>query len=185
MPDLAGKKIAYFGFTGVIDSNGTTKICAALNHAVNSAYDGVHLCMSSLGGYIADGVYLYNHIRALPLEITIHNTGNISSIAVAVYVAAQKRLCSPHALFMIHPTGIGPFNEHQPWVKLDSALKSALAEDQRTEDILRERTTLPDTLLSARRVREVHILPDEALRYGLVHSICDFSLPKGNEVIQI
>ncbi len=185
MTDLAGKKTAYFGFTGVIDSNGATKICSAFNHAVNNHYDAVYLCMSSLGGYIADGVYMYNHIRALPLDITIHNTGNISSIAVAVFLAAQRRLCSPHSLFMIHPSGIGPFNEYQPSAKLESALQSALAEDQRTEDILRERTTLPADMLSARRVREVHILPDEALRHGLVHAIGDFALPKGNEVIQI
>lgn len=185
MTDLAGKKIAYFGFTGVIDSNGATKICAAFNHAVNNSYDGVYLCMSSLGGYIADGVYLYNHLRSLPLEISVHNTGNISSIAVAVFVAAEKRYCSRHGLFMIHPSTIGPFPDGLPAEKLDSALKAALAEEERTENILRERTSLPEDLLNARRFKDVHIRPAEALGHGLVHAVCDFSLPKGNEIVQI
>lgn len=67
MPDLAGKKTAYFGYTGIIDSNGVTRIAAAMNHAANNAFDEIYLCFSSLGGYVGDGVYLYNHIKALPL----------------------------------------------------------------------------------------------------------------------
>lgn len=185
MPDLAGKKTAYFGFTGAIDSHGASRMAAAFNQAVNTGCDAVYLCINSLGGYVGDGVFLYNHLRAMPLEITCHNTGNVSSIAVAVFVAGQTRHCSKHALFMIHPTVIGPFHEPLPWEKLDSHLKAALAEDGRTESILRERTTLPDDMLGARRVRDVHLGPEEALRYGLVDSICDFSLPKGNEIFQI
>lgn len=86
---------------------------------------------------------------------------------------------------MIHPTTLGPFQEAMPWEKLDSSLKSALAEDERTENILRERTALPDNMLSARRVRQVHIGPEEALSFGLVHGIKEFSLPQGHEIIQI
>lgn len=31
MPDLAGAKIAYFGFTGHLESQGVTRIAAAMN----------------------------------------------------------------------------------------------------------------------------------------------------------
>lgn len=185
MTDLAGKKIAYYGYAGWIDSAGVTKVAAAFNAAINNNYDEVYLCMSSLGGYVGDGVFLYNHIRGLPIKVTIHNTGSIASIAVAVFVAGKERYCSAHGNFMIHPTTLGPFQEAMPWEKLDSSLKSALAEDERTENILREQTTLPDNMLSARRVRQVHIGPDEALTFGLVHGIKEFSLPQGNEIIQI
>lgn len=185
MTDLAGKKVAYYSCAGIIDSSGVTRVAAALNAAVNNGYDEVYLCLSSLEGYVGDGVYLYNHIRGLPIKITAHNTGSISSVAVAVFVGAAERLCSPHGMFMIHPTIIGPFQEAVPWERLDAALKAALAEDQRTENILRERTSLPDEMLSARRVREVHISPDEALKWGLVQRVREFSLPKGNEIIQI
>jgi hypothetical protein len=63
--------------------------------------------------------------------------------------------------------------------------KKKLAEDDRTEDILRQRTTLPEELLSARRTTEVYIRPDEAIKYGLVDAVCDFSLPQGNAIVQI
>jgi ATP-dependent Clp protease, protease subunit len=185
MPDLAGKKIAYFGFSGLIDSNGVTRIAAALNLATNNGYDEVYLCLNSLGGYVGDGVFLYNHMRSLPVKIIAHNSGSVSSIAVAVFVGAAERYCSAHAMFMIHPTSMGPLQESMTWERLDAARAAALADDERTENILRERTSIPDNLLAARRVREVFITPEDALKFGLVLSISEFALPKGNEILQI
>ena len=86
---------------------------------------------------------------------------------------------------MIHPTTLGPFQEVMPWEKLDSSLKSALAEDERTENILRERCSIPDKLLTDRRFTEVYIIPDQAIQFGLVHGVREFSLPKGQQIIQI
>ena len=52
MPDLAGPKIAYYGYCGLIDSAGVTRIAQAINAAVNQQYDRVHLCFASIGGYV-------------------------------------------------------------------------------------------------------------------------------------
>ena len=68
MADLAGKKVAYYGFTGVIEPNNATKLAAAFNAAVNNGYDEVYLCINSVGGYVGDGVFLYNHMRGLPIK---------------------------------------------------------------------------------------------------------------------
>jgi ATP-dependent Clp protease, protease subunit len=185
MPDLVGRKTAYFGFAGIIDYNGVTKLCAALNLACNKQYDEVYLCFSSLGGTIADAVFLYSHISALPIDITIHNTGTVASAAVTAFVGADKRYCSPHGMFLIHPTTLGPFQEAMPSERLQAALNAALAEDGRTENILREHTSIPDGILKDRRVKDVWIVPSDALKFGLVSEIKEFSLPKGNEIIQI
>src|SRR5579875_1488936 len=104
MPDTVGRKTCFLGYTGPIDSDGVARIAGALNESVNDHFDEVQLSFSSLGGYVADGIYLYNHIRGLPINVVIHNTGSVSSIAVAVFVAGAERYCSPHAMFMIHPT---------------------------------------------------------------------------------
>lgn len=185
MPDLAGRKTVYYGFTGVIDSNNVTRIAAALNAATNGGYDEAYICLNSLGGYVSDGVFLYNHIKSLPIKVIMHNTGGVHSIAVAVFVAAAERFCSAHGIFMIHPTTMGPIQEAMTWERLDGARDAALADDQRTENILRERATIPDKLLSARRVREVYITPQDALKFGIVNGVCEFTLPKGNEIVQI
>lgn len=182
--DLAGKKIAYFGYTGLIDSNGATRIAVACNDAANKSFDEIYLCLSSLGGLVADGIYLYNHIKALPIRVTCHNIGSVCSIAVAVFVAADQRYCSAHSMFLIHPTSLGP-SDRLIAEQLQSNLDAALADDERTESILRERTGLTDEFLNARRTKDVYITPEIALSNGLVQRISEFTLPEGNQIIQI
>ena len=184
MPDLAGRKVAYLGYTGPIDSSGVGRIASALNKAVNDRFDEAQLCFSSLGGYVADGIYLYNHIRGLPINVVAHNIGSVSSISVAVFVAANERYCSPYAMFMIHPT-IMPSQEGMSSERLQSSLNAALADDTRTENILRERAAIPEEILVARRFKDVYITPKEAVIYGLVHAVKEFKLPAGHQITQI
>ncbi|WP_165772204.1 ATP-dependent Clp protease proteolytic subunit [Niveispirillum lacus] len=185
MPDLAGEKIASYGFTGPIDPNGATRIAAAMNHAANNQFDEVHFAVSSNGGYVADGIFLYNLIRALPIKVRVHNIGSCSSIAVVVFLAAEHRYCSAHSMFMIHPTSLFPSQEGMSAERLQSSLNAALADDGRTENILRERTNLPDNVLQARRFKDVFITPQEAVQVGLAHGIAEFAVPHGRQIIQI
>ena len=184
MPDIAGKKTAYYGFTGIIEPGSATRIASAFNLAVNNSYDEIYLCLSSTGGLVADGIYLYNHIRSLPANVIIHNIGTVASIAMAVYVAGSERKCSGHGVFMMHPTEM-PQQGNMRSERLQDLLNMALADDQRTEDILRQRTSIPDDTLSARRSREVFITPQQAVEFGLSDAVCDFTLPAGNEIRQI
>jgi ATP-dependent Clp protease, protease subunit len=176
--------IAYFGFTGPIEPGGVSRMAGALNAAVNEGVSTVHLAFSSSGGYVSDGVYLYNHIRALPLHLVLYNTGSVSSIAGSVFLAAQERYCSAHSMFMIHPTTMGQ-SEGLTARRLQSTLDAALADDDRTDNILRERSRIPPEVLLARRHSEIHIPPLKAVDYGLVDAVREFSLPKGQEIVQI
>lgn len=185
MPDLSGNPICrYFGFSGMIDDDGVTRLSAAFNLAVNERCDEVHLCFSSLGGYVHSGIYLYNHIRALPLKVIAHNAGTVASIAVAVFLAADERFCSQHGVFMIHPTSLSP-QAGMTATLLQSSLNGALADDQRTEDILRQRASIPDSVLADRRTKDVHITPDQAITYRLIDAVREFTLPQGNQIFQV
>lgn len=184
MADLAGIKPAYYGFAGSIDDAGVSRVAAAMNLAVNQGFDEVHLAVTSLGGHVHAGIYLYNHIRAMPIRVIAYNTGSVSSIAVAVFVAAERRYCSPNAMFMIHPTAF-PSLSGMTWERLRTVSEAALADDERTERILRERTRLPDDLLQARRSRDVYISPEDALTHGLVDGIAEFEVPAGFPIVQI
>lgn len=177
-------KCVYYAYTGRIDDEGATRIATALNSAVNSECGKVHLAFNSLGGYVASGIFLYNHMRGLPLHITMYNTGSVGSIAVSVFVGADERYCSKHSMFMIHPTTVSSL-PGMSWDMLKSSAESALADDERTERILRERTGLPDEILNARRSRDVHIGPGDALAHGLVQGISEFEVPAGVQVIQV
>lgn len=182
MPDLIGTKIAYLGFCGPIDANSVTKIAGVVNAAVNQQYDEITLCFSSNGGYIGDGVYLYHHLRSLHIPLTIYNTGTVASIATTLFVGAETRYCSPNSIFMMHPVAMP---SGQSATALQCALEAALHDEERTERILRERTSIPEQVLLDRRSREVFITPHQALQYGLVNEIRDFTLPPGNQIVQI
>jgi ATP-dependent Clp protease protease subunit len=175
---------AWFGFTGMIEPNGVGRIAGALNSAVNSGVGTVHLSFSSNGGYVADGIYLHNHIRALPIHIVIYNTGSVGSIAVSVFLAAQERYCSAHAMFMIHPTTMGSA-EGMTARRLQSTLDAALADDDRTDNTLRQYSSIPEDVLAARRHSEVHLAPRQAVEFGLVQGVREFALPKGQHIVQI
>jgi ATP-dependent Clp protease protease subunit len=184
VPERQPIKSCYLTYTGGIDAAGVTRIAAALNNAMSDGCSDLHLCFNSLGGYVADGIYLYNHIRSLPIDVVIHNSGSVSSIAVAVFLAAQQRYCSSHAMFMIHPTVI-PSSEGMGAERLQSALDAALADDMRTEKILRERAQIPERLLVERRARDVHINPEKAAEYGIVHAVREFALPPGERIVLV
>jgi ATP-dependent Clp protease protease subunit len=185
MADLAGKKIAYLGYCGSIDSAGVTRIAQNLNGAVNQQFDSVYLCLSSLGGYVGDGVFLFNHIRSLPIPVTIHNMGTVASIATTLFVAGEPRYCSQRAIFMMHPVAMGVQSQALASAPLLAALEAARADEERTEAILRERTKIPDDILTARRQGDVFMTAQQAFDYGLVHEVREFSLPAGNQIFQI
>ena len=87
-------------------------------------------------------------------------------------------------MFMIHPT-IMSSKEDMSAQRLQSSLDSALADDRRTENILRERAAIPEEILTARRFKDVYITPKEAVIFGLVHAVREFVLPEGEQIIQI
>lgn len=185
MPDLEGNPLRkFYGFTGMIDDSGATRLAAALNQAVNEGFEEVHLCMSSLGGFVHSGVFVHNHMRGLPLKVVAYNMGTVASIAAAVFVGAAERYCSAHGVFMIHPTSFPQLNGMTATL-LQSFLDGALADDTRTEAILRECANVPDNVLADRRAKDVYITAELAVTYGLAHAIREFTLPQGHQMFQV
>jgi len=182
MPDLAGQKTLYIGFCGLIDSAGVGKLAGTLNQAVNDRYDAVHLTFTSHGGSASEGVYLYYHIRSLPLQTIIHNSGIVASVATTIYAAADHRTACKDAIFQIHPVQVQANGAHS---SLRSSLDMALAEEARIDGILKERTAIPQEVLDERRSLDIFFTAEKALEYGLVHEIGAFTLPTGNQIFHL
>lgn len=184
MPDLVGPKTLYVGYCGPIDTAGVGRIASVLNEAVNKQFDCVHMTFTSPGGFVSDGIYLYHHIRSLPLDITIHNMGMVASIATSIYAAANRRVACANSMFMIHPVHTQP-NGALAHSALRSTLESAIADEERIDAILKERAAIPDDVLTRRRSVDIFFPAEKALEYGLVHEISDFILPAGNQIFHI
>lgn len=184
MADLVGPKTLYIGFCGVIDPDGVRRIAGVFNQAVNDQFDAVHMTFTSQGGYVSDGIYLYHHLRSLPIHICIHNMGMVASIATTIYAAAHKRGACLNAMFMIHPVQNTP-NGSLAHDNLEALLQSARADETRIDSILRERAAIPDDILSRRQSVDIFFTAQQALEFSLVHEIADFTLPTGNQIFHI
>src|SRR5690348_10307365 len=84
----------YAVFCENISQDSVKRLCTSFSFATQNNIQHVHLMFQSSGGTVADGICLYNFIKALPIDLTMYNCGSVSSIAVLAYIAAKKRKAS-------------------------------------------------------------------------------------------
>ena len=71
--------------------------------AISQGASEIHIHISSEGGSNDCGFAAYHFLRSLPVQITTHCIGNVESMAVILFLAADKRLIVPHGKIKIHP----------------------------------------------------------------------------------
>src|SRR5262245_51143183 len=87
----------YATLTGPVDADMVRRVFNGGAVAVNGGIRRVHLLVQSAGGFVGDGVVLYNYLRNLPVEFITYNAGSVLSIAVLVYLAGSLRKVSKTA----------------------------------------------------------------------------------------
>lgn len=96
-------KTIYVNFYDSIDPVKAKHIMAFLSEVVSKEQpDNIYCLFSSPGGSVESGIVLYNFIRSLPVELIMHNTGSIDSIANIVFLSANTRYTSVHSSFLFH-----------------------------------------------------------------------------------
>ena len=89
-------------FSGAITQQSVHNIRSIVLDAIKQNASSIKLVFSSEGGDLNAGLSLYHFLRALPIPLTIHNFGTIESIAVLIYMAADTRLVTDDAWFLVH-----------------------------------------------------------------------------------
>lgn len=104
-PSVPVEKVVYISFYDQIDPQKVNKF---INFIVNTIRQHqpteLYLLFSSNGGDVNAGFVLYNFLLSLrgKIKITIHNIGNVDSIANVIFMSAERRLASPSASFLFH-----------------------------------------------------------------------------------
>ncbi len=97
------KKVIYVNYYDAINDVKVKAIMASLSDIISREKpDTIYWLFSSPGGNVDAGITLYNYLRALPVEIIMHNTGNIDSIANVVFLSADIRYTCVHSSFLFH-----------------------------------------------------------------------------------
>jgi ATP-dependent protease ClpP protease subunit len=174
----------YLTFYGPIRTPQTNNLRAALCAMVNEGAKKVTILFASDGGSTEDGIALHIYLKSLPLEIIMHAAGWVSSIAIPVFLAADKRLASQHAPFLFHEyswahsqattTTQTTMNEHA------LLLNGAMAW---TQEIVKSRTTLTENEFNSLHLfdRPVLVSCTDAARYGIISGIAEPRIPAGSD----
>ena len=174
------KKTIYVNFFDIINDAKVKSIMAGVSELINQQKPDIVYCLfSSAGGGVEAGITLYNFLRALPLEIIMHNTGSIDSIANVIFLAANTRFTSIHSSFLFHGVNWNfAVNTSLNKGQLTETLSSIDVSEAKICGIITERTKLTAsevrTLFSQGECKD----PAFALSKGIVNEIKNPLIPK-------
>jgi ATP-dependent Clp protease, protease subunit len=176
-------EVIYGAFCGGIEQATAQKFVNSLAIAMGAKVKHVHLLFQTAGGYVGDGVFLYNFFRSIPIEMTLYNVGQISSAGVTAYLGGKIRKTSKTATFMLHRCINSP--QFANATKLQRVAETLVLDDKRTDEIVRNHVKLPDELLKELQFHDIYLSGEEAVQYGLADGIADFAPPAGSQVFNI
>lgn len=128
----------------------------------------VHI--NSYGGEVAEGVAIYNALRAHPAKVTTVCEGFACSIASVVFMAGTERVMRPSSLLMLHNASMyagGDANAHR---KAADDL-DVITELSRTAYLSHATDELTPELLQEVMDAETWVTPETALSWGLATSV--------------
>ena len=178
--------VAYITFFDSISDITVKAAMAAICELIDREKpDILYFLFSSPGGDVYPGITLFNFLRALPVNVIMHNIGNIDSIANIVFLAADTRYACVHSSFLLH--GI-IWNVVQP-----SLTKGQLCEiidginqyELRISGIITERSNLTAEEMKMWFAQGETKTADFALSRGIVCEIKDPMIPKGAKVLTL
>jgi ATP-dependent protease ClpP protease subunit len=175
-----GKKTIYVNFFDAITDAKVKSIMAAVSEVINQQKPDVIYCLlSSSGGQVEAGITLYNFLRSLPIEIIMHNTGSIDSIANVVFLAANTRYASVHSSFLFHGViwNFAP-NAALNRGQLAEILSGLGASETKIQGVITERTKLTPEEVRALFAQGECKDPSFALSKGIVSEIKNPAIPK-------
>lgn len=84
------QKICYVSFVADINPITTEVLLHNVFTLMGQGYNHLYFLFSTVGGNVDNGITLYNILRGLPIEITMHNSGSVNSIGNVIFLAGKK-----------------------------------------------------------------------------------------------
>ena len=178
--------VVYVIFSAYINPNTSQNLIAAMSQCVARRVKRVDLLLSTPGGSVSNGINLYNVLRAMPFDLTVHNVGNIDSIGNAIFLAGKRRYASPPSTFMFHGVGFdNPAGQRLEEKNLRESLNSILADQKRIGTIIAQHTSLSPEEIEG-LFRESQTKDAEfAMSKGFISEIREANIPTGSSVVSL
>ena len=184
MAKAPGLPEAYIIFERMIIPEQNAALMTYMTTFIQQGVKHVAVAISSPGGGVPASLALYNTLRGLPVHVTMHNVGMVSSAANVVFVGGDTRVASPDA----------SFNFHAPTVTLDGdfdvrALRQNADDletgEQRTRLVLAERTAMSGSRIDALKRNSETLNAGQAVELGLISTTAAFQVPEGVPIVTV
>jgi ATP-dependent Clp protease protease subunit len=171
-------KEGWFTLSGDVNSDMVHRVFDAVAMMTEDGIERAHVLVQSNGGYVSDGLCLYNFMANSPIEFIMYNGGAVASIAVIMFLSGTRRYCSETARFMVHKSHATASPGSRPDA-LNIIVEGLRADDARTESILRKHIELTTEQWNVHQYSDLHLNSRDAKIAGMVNDIRDFAPPKG------
>jgi ATP-dependent Clp protease protease subunit len=182
-PTSAGND-AWFTLAGDVNSDMVHRVFEAVAAMTARGVDTAHVLVQSNGGYVSDGLCLYNFLTNVPIDFVMYNGGAVASIAVILYLGGRRRYASDTARFMVHKSHATAAPGARPDA-LKIIVDGLRADDARTEQILRTHVELTPEHWAVHEYSDLHLTAREAKVVGLIDDVADFAPPRGAHLVNI
>lgn len=175
-PTQHGKE-GWYTLSGDVNSDMVHRLFEAVAGMTEDGIDTAHILVQSNGGYVSDGLCLYNFLSSNPISFHMYNGGAVASIAVILYLAGARRYASETARFMVHKSHATAAPGSRPDA-LNIIVEGLRADDARTESILRKHVELTPDQWAIHQYSDLHLTARDARLARLIDDIRDFAPPK-------
>jgi len=180
------QQTVYVRYFGPIDDERVKKLMATLEQKLKEGRERFVILVSSPGGSVFQGISAYNFLKGVPAEILTYNFGSVDSIAICLFCAGTKRLCVPHARFLIHGIGFDvPAGARFDEKLLGERIASLKNERETICRIIADNTRKKLEDVEQDMFSGITLTAEQAKDYGLIHEIKSELFEKGAEVISI
>ncbi len=169
---------AYYTLSGDVNSDMVHRVFESVSCMTEQGIDTAHVLVQSNGGYVSDGLCLYNFLSNSPIKFVMYNAGAVASIAVILFLAGSRRYASETARFMVHKSHATASPGARPDA-LNIIVEGLRADDARTESILRKHIELTPEQWAIHQYSDLHLTARDARTAGMITDVGDFSPPKG------
>jgi ATP-dependent protease ClpP protease subunit len=157
-----------------IDQGTTEHFRDCCLEAIEQGASSLLLNLSTTGGSTNFGFSLYTFLKSLPVPLLAVNAGNIESMGIIMFLAAQHRITAPHSRFLIHPMN-WYFSQnsvdHQRLREYLSSLDNDLARYVKIFELETHAAATKLDIFKCLSAEEKVIAAHESLAYGLAHEM--------------
>jgi ATP-dependent Clp protease protease subunit len=169
---------AWFTLSGDVNSDMVHRVFEAVSAMTNSGIATAHVLLQSNGGYVSDGLCLYNFLANAPVKFHMYNAGAVASIAVILFLSGTRRYASETARFMVHKSHATASPGARPDA-LNIIVEGLRADDARTESILRQHVVLTPEQWAIHQYSDLHLNSRDARAAHMIDDVTDFAPPRG------